>query len=128
MGAITRRPRARSVLQWAALLILVFVASGFLYVHFAFLDGIRGVLLSVVFPDSTVYAPEYSEEAFRRLGLSADQQEVIRALGPPLEKDSCDALERWHYSKSASDSHYRVRLLVFKDGYVVERIAYYLVD
>lgn len=125
---VTQRPRAKSVLQWAAPSTLLLASSALLFTHYALLDGVKGLVFPIVFPDSTVYAPNYKEDAFRKLSLGMSKQDVIRVLGPPLEKDTCDGLERWRYSGSSSDSHYRVRQLIFKNGHVVERTAFYLVD
>ena len=124
----TKPPRAKLVLQWAVISVLVLAALGLLYAQYALPDGIRGLVLPVFFPDTTVYAPNFQEDAFRKLGLGVDKQEVIRSLGPPLERDTCEGLERWRYSQSASDSHYRVRELVFENESLAEKTAFFLVD
>lgn len=91
-------------------------------------DGIRGLVLSSLFKDTTVYAPQFDEDVFRNIRIGADTTTVRKVLGEPLERDVIQGLERWRYSKSSSDSHYRVRQISFEQGRVISKSAYFLVD
>jgi len=71
-------------------------------------DGI----LSVLLPEDTQYAGGYDETRFRQLGLPAPAADVVRELGPPLQRLSRPGGgEAWIYSRSPRDTHYRVRVV-----------------
>lgn len=92
------------------------------------LDGIRGAIFHTIFPDTSVYAVGYSDAAYRKVRIG-DAQELVRSLlGEPIERDLIVGIERWRYSRSKSDSHYRMRQISFKNGRVVSKEHYYLVD
>ena len=93
------------------------------------LDGIRGAIFSTVFHDTTVYAPNYTDAAYLRIRVGETEEDVLKILGEPFEHDSPDGyVARWRYAKSRSDSHYRMRQISFKNGRVVSKEHYYLVD
>jgi len=125
---ISANLRTHPVPFWSVVFGVALVVSGFLIAHYVVEDGVRGLIFPYFFEDTTVYAPQYEETAFKNIQVGANMDDVARALGSPLEKDSCDGVVRWRYSKSNSDSHYRVRQLVFRNGKVTRKIAYYYVD
>lgn len=92
------------------------------------LDGLRGAIFQFMFPDTSVYAVGYSDGAYRKIKTGDSQETVLGLLGEPLERDVISGVERWRYAKSRADSHYRMRQVSFKDGRVISREHYYLVD
>ena len=108
-----------------ALVILVIVA---LLVQVKLPDGILGVILPVLFPDTTNYATMFQEQAFDDICIGDDKDEVLKVLGNPLQQDMCDGLERWRYTKSGVDSHYRMRQITFDNGMVISKQSYYYID
>ena len=109
----------------AALIILLVVA---LLVHIKLPDGILGVILPIFFPDTTNYASGFQEQAFDGICIGADKDEVLKVLGNPLQQDVWDGLERWRFTKSEADSHYRMRQITFDNGIVVSKQSYYYID
>ena len=115
-------------------------------VHIAFLDGVDGILCTVLLgPDEdTVYAGGYNISSFRKIRNGIPQAEVLAILGEPIDRfgmkedSSADDgwwyrradsdAEGWSYSKSANSSHYRKRIVVFRDSRVVDKIAKFYVD
>jgi hypothetical protein len=93
------------------------------------LDGVRGAFFSILFADTTVYAPNYTDLGYRSIRIGETEESVLRILGEPTEHDSPDGyVARWRYTKSKSDSHYRMRQISFKNGRVVSKEHYFLVD
>jgi outer membrane protein assembly factor BamE (lipoprotein component of BamABCDE complex) len=93
------------------------------------LDGVSGAIISIPFHDTTVYAPNYTDAAYRRIKVGETEEDVRKMLGEPFEHDSPDGyVARWRYAKSRSDSHYRMRQVSFKNGRVVSKEHYLLVD
>jgi outer membrane protein assembly factor BamE (lipoprotein component of BamABCDE complex) len=100
-----------TVLKILGLLILVGI-SGLIALHVYLLDGLHGWFFSSgegPFEEDTVYAPGYSDKAFRRVKRGMSEQEVLNILGSPLG-------ESWCYEKT---EHERFRIW-FAD----ERISY----
>jgi len=124
----------------AAALASVLVAA-----HFALLDGLDGLVFrALVGSEDTVYATGYSHSSFRTIRNGLPQSDVLALLGKPLEqfamqedsaaddgwwyrRPNADA-EGWSYSQSKNSSHYRKRIIVFRDGQVVDTIAKFYVD
>ena len=108
-----------------ALIVVVVVA---LLVHIKLPDGILGVILPVLFPDTTNYAPGFQEKAFDDICIGDDKDEVLKVLGNPLQQDVWEGLERWRFTESRADSHYRMRQITFENGIVVSKQSYYYID
>jgi outer membrane protein assembly factor BamE (lipoprotein component of BamABCDE complex) len=90
----------------------------------ALLDGLSGLAFTMVASDTTEYSKQYSDEGFRRVRVGMTEEQVLRDVGPPLEKfDTKEGSSGWRYSRSCSDGNYRIRVVLFRDGRVVERIA-----
>lgn len=92
------------------------------------LDGWRGALLRVVFWDDTAYAPGYTDNAFEAVECGANTSSVLQLLGPPLRRTNEGNSERWWYTISPRDSHYRMREIRFSNGLVERTVHYYYVD
>jgi hypothetical protein len=115
-----------------AIVVVVLVAS---LVIFPPLDGYSGWFISLLASvEDTVYAPGYSDGAFRRLRIGMSEQEVAGLLGEPLEKYDTDPdlhggfLRGWKYARSANDQSYRVRCVRFREGRVADVISEFYLD
>lgn len=96
------------------------------------LESPKDQLLTLAFgDDGTVYAPGYSESAFRSIRLGMTTEQVKAILGAPLAegKDENGAPVIWRYSASPRKGNYHYRGVRFDaKGNVVERIAEFYVD
>jgi hypothetical protein len=110
-------------------LVIVFATQFYL------LDGLDGWLWRRVTPDTTLYATNYTDKAYRRIQRGMTQEEVLSVLGQPL-KVSTEDHGKWrreetgawmrasathmlyHWSVSSNDGSYSVRAIEFKDGRV----------
>ena len=101
--------------------------------EFVSLDGIAGVVCPVFFPENTLYSEQWNYWAYRFVRNGMSVEEVTEKLGPPIKQWSYDIgngkIEtRFAYTISPSDSHYRIRQIVFRDGEVVGKFHEYYVD
>ncbi len=114
-------------------------------VHLYALDGIAGGLFINLFgDDDTVYAEQYEDAAYRQIRRGDTTAAVLAALGEPLEtfgmtkdrraddgwlyrRTDADA-EGWSYTMSPRSSHYRKRIIVFRDGYVIDKVNKIYID
>lgn len=69
------------------LIASVLVVSG-VVVHRVLLDGLDGLLFSLLLHEDTEYAPRYSDSAFRGVHAGASSQRVLDLLGEPLQRVS----------------------------------------
>ncbi|WP_426751522.1 hypothetical protein [Myxococcus sp. Y35] len=101
-----------------------------LSVHLLLLDGLDGLLLSMLFTPSTQFAPGYSSLAYWRVHPGMSQVEVVKLLGEPLDKfESPTQGSLWRYSRSPTDSHYHQRTVrVSNEGIVTKVHHEYYVD
>lgn len=121
-------------------IILALIASWF---HFHLLDGLDGFLLRlIVGSEDTLYAEGYTDKGFRSVRQGYRREQVERALGKPMEivpagrtapknwvfRLSDGGYEGWIYSVSRNDSHYRIRVILFKQGVVIGKVAEFYVD
>lgn len=71
-------------------------------------------------PDTTLWAPGFTESAFLSVQPGMDRKQVYALLGKPLwasdEKD--ETIEGW--TKAAGDGHYQYRAVTFADA---DRVA-----
>ena len=109
------------------LTLLLLTATAVIY-HYRSMDGFDGLIFSRMFHEDTIYAPGYSDGAFRRVTVGMPQVDVLALLGPPLsEWESCDNMAmRW--SKSPGDTHYRQRAIFFQNGVVTKTRSEFYVD
>jgi hypothetical protein len=97
------------------------------------IDGIDGWLWSLSLEEDTVYAPGYSDAAFRGIRRGMSVEEVHKLLGPPLSRwdvswtdDGGNFSERW--SHSPGDTNFRNRVVRFRAGHVDWKHAEFYVD
>ena len=98
------------------------------------LDGVSGLVLGLMLEEDTVYTERYSDAGFRdvRVGMTLRQVETL--IGPPESTWSLDDRggrpgetgARW--SRSPGDTHYRSRVLLFRDGRVSCKHSEFYVD
>ena len=123
---VGRLRRARQLLLvLAAIVALVWVVS---VVHHP-LDGWGGGAMAVLYGNDTEYAPGYSEKEFGRLKPGISMKEVEERLGRPLEEYVIGGDEiGWKYTRSPRDMSYRVRVVIFKAGFITEVIHEFYMD
>lgn len=112
---------------------LALLLAGLTLIHKRMLDGLDGWFASTVLgfgkDEDTEYAFGYSDQAFRRIKIGMTAEEVIGTLGPPLDKaDLSGGLETWRWARSRRDQSYRVRVILFKDGRVIQIRTKFYVD
>jgi hypothetical protein len=92
------------------------------------LDGVVGNALALLGED-TVYSVQYTDAGFRQVSLGMSEQQVSSLLGAPLFNRPLPSEEySWIYSRTANDSSFRVRAIVFKKGSVIEIHHEFYVD
>ncbi|MBZ4410483.1 hypothetical protein OWM54_29830 [Myxococcus sp. MISCRS1] len=96
------------------------------------LDGYLGELASLAFREDTVFAPGYSAFKFWRIRRGMTEAEVERLVGGPLKTWTPRDVDLdevyWSYSHSPGDTHYRMRLVCFRDGRVHDLHTEFYVD
>ena len=107
--------------------IVVFLVAGGFIIHVATLDGLDGFILSMLFEDSTQYAPGYTAAAFRQVETGMSEKQVYTLLGQPLDTHSRDNIVYLWYSKPQK-SHFRDRKVILRHGLVVDKNAEFYVD
>lgn len=107
-------------------LISALVAAGLVgcAAHLWLLEGLDGLATSVAFDDSSEFAPQFSDSAFRRIQAGMTAREVVERLGEPLHRSS----DVWFYSRSSRDSHFHLRLVKFDRDLVIDTHAEFYVD
>ena len=99
------------------------------------LEGLTGTLFHLLTAGGdTVYASGFSDGRFLLVRNGMTDAQVIALLGEPLERyrpqvgddPSWDLGMRW--SRSATDSHYSVRVVLFKKGRVADVRSEFYVD
>ena len=82
--------------------------------------------MDVFIADDTQYATTFSDREFRRISVGMTESEVRSLLGDPFDRwavDGDQTVTAWRWTRSPLDSHYKVRVVVFKDGRVFEQRA-----
>lgn len=110
----------------AGCVVVLILAGGFI-IQVATLDGFGGILGSMLFEDSTQYAPGYSVAAFRQVKVGMAEAEVYSLLGQPLDTHSRDDTTYLWYSKPQK-SHFRDRKVILKNGLVIDKNTEFYVD
>jgi len=96
-------------------------------------DGVAGVIGPFIAPEDTVYTSQYTLDSWKRVRLGMQRTEVDSMLGPPQLTYSVDGANvgaetgaRWSYSPG--DTNFRCRVLLFRNGIVVEKHSEYYFD
>ena len=96
------------------------------------LDGIDGLFFSklALGGEDTQYASGYTDGGFRAIRIGVSKEEVLGILGSPLKlwPDEHEGLEIWGYTSTPSDSNYRIRVVQFRGGVVVDKVSEFYVD
>ncbi len=121
-------PRAkRLVMAVACALVLLLGWIGATYPF----DGLSGAIFTLALGDATEYAAGYSDSNFTAVRKGMSMPQVRDLLGEPLFVSSVskyDGTVNWVYTRRTRDTHYRERVVVFKDGVVVRILAEYYLD
>jgi hypothetical protein len=96
--------------------------------------GVKEAIWDLALTDDTVYAPGYTDEGFNSVTVGMSEREVLRRLGPPIDgpyfpqaaDPDWDKGMRW--TRSAHDSHYKIRVILFRQGRVADKHAGFYVD
>ena len=82
--------------------------------------------------DETIYAPKFTENAFRSLRVGMTTNEVLLRIGYPLLVHQSDMPPRasiWRYTRAPIDGNYWIRNVHFDDkGRIVSFTAEYYMD
>jgi hypothetical protein len=114
--------------------VLVAAASLLFFSSCSEPGGPEDVALDVLLTDDTLYAPGYSDEQFNAIRVGMTEAEVLDRLGPPIDEpysphyEGADWDKGMRWTKSAHDSHYKVRVIRFRAGRVSEKDAEFYVD
>jgi len=103
---------------------IIFIAS---YLVFILEDSVTDELLFLGFEDDTVYSEGYTFESYLKIKKGDRLEEVYRVLGKPIKEQKQKYILKnlvLHYSKSKSNSHYRMREIhLNKDSIVVKKVS-----
>ena len=108
-----------------AFVLMVAATAG--TIQFATLDGLGGCIASLIWSDSTQYAPGYSIRAFRNVKVGMTKTNVYALLGRPLDVHTAGGKVFLWYARPAR-SHFRDRRVILQNGVVVEKNAEFYVD
>ncbi|WPD23758.1 MAG: hypothetical protein SD837_04180 [Candidatus Electrothrix scaldis] len=100
----------------------------------ALIEGWGSAIWDIIYcGGDTVYSSEYSDCKFLQVSKGMSEAEVKDLLGEPLDTypnkyghAGWDIGMRW--TKSAYDSHYRMRVLLFQHDVVTEKHAEFYLD
>lgn len=113
----------------AALSLTGFLAG----VHHWALDGVGGLIFGGMLSEDTVYAAGYSDSGFRHVTLGMSRSDVEALIGAPQKEWAFDQKTdhpgvgaRWSYSPG--DTNFRCRVILFRNGVVVEKHTEFYVD
>ena len=114
------RRRRRSALS----VLVATLVVGAVWYSLILVDRVANVLF---FPDDTIYASRYSDEAFREVGMGQGPQKVLALLGEPLDRSaSWDGEEEyWYYSRHGPRyDNYWNKIVIFNahTGKVTEKV------
>ena len=123
----------------SALFFLIILFLGIIYVanhHRRKIDGLSGEIYGLLLSTDTHYASNYSHQSFSKVKKGMTEKEVLSLLGEPLyrsqvpQKANQSVLDydKWFYSRSPSNTHYRIRQIKFREGKVSKLIGYFWVD
>jgi hypothetical protein len=73
----------------------------------------------------TQFSPGFRERSFQELQAGSSRDDLVRALGEPLEKVTWDdGYSWWYYSKHGKAKSYFIRIVILdKRGAVVAKVA-----
>ena len=108
---------------------IIAVVGVLLALHFYTLDGLDGWFWSSGFVDDTVYAPGYSDRAFRMVKVGMSRGDVEHLLGTSIDGPTFSQglrIERW--SKAAHDGSFRERVIRYNNDVVVSKYSGFYID
>lgn len=94
------------------------------------MDGLQACVWPILVKEDTEYASGFSHVRFRQVAMGMVAEDVVRVLGPPLEKRTLEGgrEEWWSWSRSRRDHSYRVRGVLLEGGRVTKVVHEFYVD
>ena len=92
-------------------------------------DGVGGIIGALVWTEDTAYASGYTLDGWKRVRVGMSRSQVEAILGPPhatFAEDQPEMSAGWSYSPG--DTHFRCRVLRFRNGVVVSKHSEFYVD
>lgn len=132
--AIGRRRHVRRITVVRISTVLVVAALSLLVTSCAAPGGPEDFVLDLLLPDDTLYAPRYSDDQFNAIEVGMTEAEVLSRLGPPIDEpyhpqsDGRNRDKGMRWTRSAHDSNYKCRAVIFRAGRVSEKHAEFYVD
>jgi hypothetical protein len=110
--------------------IAILLYEYFSYPELVMLDGPGSVfILPMISPENTIASDQrYSAERFLEIEEGASEQDTKSRIGLPFSTKKVANSIYWYYSRSATSDSYRMRIVVFVDGRVVQTITGYYMD
>ena len=118
----------RKLLGTATLVTFTFAS-----LHLWMLDGLDGLILSMILEEQTEYAPGYTDRGFRDVKVGMSENKVYALIGDPLDEWTINqgkAVKSKYaaWSNSPMDTHYRRRIIGLENDRVVEVTSDFWVD
>lgn len=126
------------------LMLAVLPILGFAILHHCSPDGLQGIACRILVGDDAIFGSRYTERGFRQIRNDRSLDQVITALGDPIEIWMRDEeFHRWtnlaevtwttndyalQYSVSPKDSSYTRRVVEIQEGKVTGKIAEFYLD
>lgn len=99
--------------------LLIIVISIILIPTFFFCDFVKEKVLVLMFGEDTVYVENFNEKEFFDIKIGMSREEVLKILGPPLEKAGGE--KYWHYSWYRSGNFLK-RVIIFDETNKVKKV------
>lgn len=82
------------------------------------------IFLIFLMEDTTIYSPFYSEQAFKLIKKNMTEEEVIKVVGQPLQKQILENNkgELWRYTQGKLDRNFWLRCVKFDSNKKVSQI------
>ncbi|HEV2804207.1 MAG TPA: hypothetical protein VGW57_04660 [Chthoniobacterales bacterium] len=123
--------------HWLWVVALIFVASATTFTaSMLYCPHCRGMTDRILFTiylrdDATQFAHDYSERGFASVKKGMSKADVRHLVGEPLQIQSSDAKshdEIWRYTRAPQDRNFWFRIVLFRNGQVVDLKGDYFVD
>ncbi len=117
-----------SSVKWLLFLFLTFCILSYNYNSIK-LDGVHGFFLKMLIPHSTIYAENYTDKEFISVKVGDSDTLVKSKLGKPLSTYKVQGnLVGMRWSEPENDCSYCVRVILFRDGFVVRKNSEFYPD
>ena len=90
-----------------------------------YVDGFVGAAHIFLKVDQTIRATNFSEKEFDMIDIDSDLQYVLEKIGEPLSWSDEQGVRFGHWTAACCSGSASVRILGFKNGKVVSKVAEY---